>query len=283
MNKLNTKAIMRREVNQVDYEGLLNTGTHPVMARLYASRNIQSDTLLPDIGLLRAKNTLEGCVEAGKMLADAVMGNKMCVIIGDFDSDGVTSTSICIRALRALGGRVGYIIPDRVKEGYGLSPSLARRAKDMGADILITVDNGISAFAGVVEAKRLGLTVLITDHHLALSDGNLPTADIIVNPNIHGSKFQTKALAGVGVAFYVLGALREELKSRKFELTFNMSQLLDIVAIGTVADMVPLDNCNRALVNMGINRMRAGQGVVGTKALLSVIGRNPTKTNAETI
>ena len=283
MNKLNTKAIKRRDINQADYEGLVNTGTHPVMARLYASRNIQSDSLLPDIGSLPAKNTLEGCIEAGKMLAEAVISNKMCIIIGDFDADGVTSTSICMRALRALGARVGYIIPDRAKEGYGINPSLARRAKEMGAEILITVDNGVSGFAGVVEAKKLGLTVLITDHHLASSDGKLPAADIIVNPNIQGSKFQTRALAGVGVAFYVLGALREELKARKFELTFNMSQLLDIVAIGTVADMVPMDFCNRALVNMGINRMRAGQGVVGTKALLSVIGRNPIKTNSETI
>lgn len=283
MNKLNTKEIRRREVNQLDYQALLANGTEPVLARLYASRGIKPESLLPDIGLLPAKDTLEGCIEAGKMLADAVMANKKCICLGDYDSDGVSSTSIFIRALRALGAHADYIIPNRVTEGYGLSPSLARRAKEMGAEVLITVDNGISAFAGVMEAKKLGMSVVITDHHLASSDGKLPNADIIVNPNIQGSQFKTRALAGVGVAFYVLGALREELKARKFELTFNMSQLLDIVAIGTVGDMVALDEVNRAIVNMGINRMRAGQGVVGTKALLSVTGRNPIKTNSETI
>lgn len=283
MNKTNTKEIKRRTVNQQDNSDLVAYGLHPVLARLYASRGITVESLLPDIGLLPPKNTLEGCIEAGKMLADAVMSNKKCILVGDYDSDGVTSTSIFIRALRALGAQAGYIIPDRVKEGYGLSPSLARRAKELGADVLITVDNGVSAFAGVMEAKKLGMDVIITDHHLASSDGKLPNADIIVNPNIQGSQFKTRALAGVGVAFYVLGALREELKARKFELTFNMSQLLDIVAIGTVGDMVALDEVNRAIVNMGINRMRAGQGVVGTKALLSVTGRNPIKTNSETI
>lgn len=283
MNKLNTKEIRRRVVNQDHYQGLIAIGTHHVLARLYASRGITAESLLPDIGLLPPKDSLEGCIEAGKMLADAVMANKKCVILGDFDCDGVTSTSIFMRALRALGANVSYIIPDRQKDGYGLGPNLARRAKEMGADVLITVDNGVSAFAGVIEAKKLGMDVIITDHHLASSDGKLPNADIIVNPNIQGSKFKTRALAGVGVAFYVLGALREELKARKFELTFNMSQLLDIVALGTVSDMVPMDEINRAIVNMGINRMRAGQGVVGTKALLSVTGRNPIKTNSETI
>lgn len=283
MNKYNDKEIRRRTLNKVDYQAMLSSGVHPVMARLYASRSVSPNALFPNIGALPAKDTLEGCIDAGKMLADAVMNNKKCVLVGDYDSDGVTSTSIFIRALRTLGANASYIIPDRVKEGYGLSPGLARRAKEMGADVLITVDNGVSAFSGVMEAKKLGMDVIITDHHLQSSDGKLPNADIIVNPNIIGSKFKTRSLAGVGVAFYVLGALREELKARKFELTFNMSQLLDIVAIGTVGDMVALDEVNRAIVNMGINRMRSGEGVVGTRALLSVTGRNPIKTNSETI
>lgn len=283
MRKLNKKAIKQRIIDQASYAGLVETGMHPVMARLYASRNITVDSLLPDIGSLPLKNTLEGCIDAGKMLADAVMSNKMCIILADFDSDGVTACSIFVRALRSLGCRVEYIIPHRVKEGYGLSIGLARRAKEMGGELLITVDNGIAAFQGVLEAKKLGMDVLITDHHLATPDGKLPVADCIVNPNIVGSKFKSRALAGVGVGFYVLGALREELKVRGYAKTFNMAQFIDLVSIGTVGDMVALDDVNRAIVNLGINRMRAGQGVVGTKALLSVTGKNPIKTNAETI
>lgn len=281
MNKTNTKTIKQRNIDKATYEALIETGLHPVMARLYAARNIQPAALTPEIANLPQKHTLEGCIESAKLLADAIMANKNCIIVGD--ADGVTSTSIFMRALRSLGCNVGYIIPDRVKEGYGLSPSLARRAKDRGADLLITVDNGIASFAGVLEAKKLNLEILITDHHLSTPDGKLPVADCIVNPNIKGSKFKTRCLAGVGVAFYVLGALREELKARNYPKSFNMSQLIDLVAIGTVGDMVPLDEANRSIVNLGINRIRAGQGVVGTKALLSVTGKNPIKTNAETI
>ncbi len=283
MKKINTKAVKQRIVNQADYAGLIETGIHPVMARLYASRNIQSDTLLPDIGILPAKGTLEGCLDAGKMLADAVIGNQVICILLDFDADGLTSGSIMIRALRTLGAKVIYIVPDRIKEGYGLTPLLARRAKEMGAELLVTVDNGISAFSGALEAKKLNLNLLVTDHHISAEGGSLPIADIIVNPNIKGSKFKTRALAGVGVAFYVLGALREELNFRKYPKTFNMAQMLDLVALGTVGDMVPLSPENRAIVNMGINRMRAGQSVAGIKALLSVSGKNPIKTNAATL
>ena len=256
---------------------------HPVMARLYASRNIQADSLLPDIGILPAKGTLEGCLDAGKMLADAVMGNQVICILLDFDADGLSSGSIMIRALRTLGAKVIYIVPDRIKEGYGLTPLLARRAKEMCAELLVTVDNGISSFSGALEAKKLNLNLLVTDHHISAEGGSLPIADIIVNPNIKGSRFKTRTLAGVGVAFYVLGALREELNFRKYPKTFNMAQLLDLVSLGTIGDMVPLSVENRAIVNMGINRMRAGQSVAGIKALLSVSGKNPIKANAETI
>lgn len=282
MKKINTKAIKQRTVNPVDYASLVETGVHPVMARLYASRNVQADSLLPDIGILPAKGTLEGCLEAGKMLADAVMGNKNIVCCLDYDSDGCGAGAIMIRALRALGANVGYIMPNRTK-GYGLSVDLARRAKEMGCEVLVTVDNGISAFDGVLEAKKLGLSILVSDHHLSSADGRLPDADVIVNPNVIGSKFKTRALCGAGVAFYVLGALREELKFRGFPKTFNMAQMLDIVSLSTVGDLVPLDCYNRAIVNMGINRMRAGQSVAGIKALLSVTGKNPSKTNAETL
>jgi len=282
MNKINKKEVRQRTINQADYAGLVETGVHPVMARLYASRNIQADSLLPDIGMLPPKDTLEGCLDAGKMLADAVMGNKKICCNLDYDSDGCGAGAIMIRALRSLGANVDYIMPNRIK-GYGLSVDLARRAKDMGCDLLVTVDCGISAFDGVLEAKKLGLSILLTDHHLSSADGRLPAADIIVNPNVIGSKFKTRALCGAGVAFYVLGALREELKFRGFPKTFNMAQLLDIVALSTVGDLVPMDLSNRAIVNMGINRIRAGQSVAGIKALLSVTGRNPIKTNADTL
>jgi len=283
MTKYNAKEIRRRTVNESDYQGLLNTGLNPVMARLYASRNINAESLLPNIGILPPKDSLEGCIEAAKLMAEGIISGKTFIVVGDFDADGAAGTSILMRAFRELGGKISYIIPDRVKDGYGLSANLARRAKERGADILITVDNGISAFAGVLEAKKLGLEIIISDHHLSSGDGKLPNADIIVNPNMQGSKFKTKSLAGVGVAFYVLGALREELKARGYPRTFNMAQLLDIVALGTVGDMVPMGEVNRALVNLGINRMRVGQGVPGVKALLSVTGRNPIKTNSETI
>lgn len=282
MNKLNKKPIQQRKVDEASYAGLVETGVHPVMARLYASRNIQSDNLLPDIGLLPAKGTMEGCLEAGQMLADAVMANKSIAICLDYDSDGCGAGAIMIRALRTLGAKVSYIMPNRIK-GYGLSVDLARRAKDMGAELLVTVDNGVAAFDGVMEAKKLGLSVLVTDHHLQSVDGKLPNADIIVNPNVNFSKFATRELCGAGVAFYVLGALREELKFRGFPKTFNLAHMLDIVSLSTVGDMVPLKEVNRSIVNMGINRMRAGQSVAGIKALLSVTGRNPVKTNAETL
>jgi single-stranded-DNA-specific exonuclease len=282
MNKINKKEVRRRVVNQADYAGLVETGVSPVMARLYASRNIQADSLLPDIGTLPPKNTLEGCLDAGKMLADAVMGNKKLCIAADFDCDGCGSGAIMIRALRSVGADVSYIIPNRIK-GYGLSVDLARRAKEMGCEVLVTVDNGVSAYDGVLEAKRLNMSVVITDHHISSSDGKLPNADVIVNPNIIGRTFKTRSLAGVGVAFYVLGALREELKLRGYPKTFNMAQMLDIVALSTVGDLVPLCSSNRALVNMGIDRIRTGQSVAGIKALLSVSNKNPYKTNTETL
>jgi len=283
MNKLNKKPLKQRTVDQASYVGLLETGIHPVMARLYASRSIKAETLLPDIGDLPAKDTLEGCIDAGKMLADAVMSKKHITILGDFDSDGATSVAIFVRALRSLEAKVDYLIPCRTKDGYGISVALARRAKERGSEVIVTVDNGVSGFAGILEAKKLGMTTIIIDHHLASPDGKLPEADCIVNPNIIGSKFKTRCLAGVGVAFYVLGALREELKARNFPRTFNMSQLIELVSIGTVGDMMFLCETNRALVNLGIDRMREGKSLAGTKALLSITAKNPLKTNAETI
>lgn len=283
MRKLNTKVIKQRVIDQAAYAGLVENGVHPVMARLYASRNITPDTLLPDIGILPAKSSLEGCLEAGKLLADAVMSNKHIVICGDFDSDGSTSTAMFIRALRSLGVQANYIIPNRIY-GYGISVDLSRRAKDMGAEVLVTVDNGIAGFAGIMEAKKLSMNVIITDHHLSTPDGKLPNADCIVNPNTHHSKSKhLKCLAGVGVSFYVLGALREELKARNYDKTFNLSQLLELVAIGTIGDMMPLEKYNRSIVNLGIQRIREGKTLPGTKALLSITGKNPAKTNAETI
>jgi single-stranded-DNA-specific exonuclease len=215
------------------------------------------------------------------LVADAIAANKSILIVGDFDADGATSTSVCILALRMMGAKnLDYLIPNRFDYGYGLSPEIVAVAYAKNADMLITVDNGISSIEGVAAAKLLGMQVVVTDHHLP--GASLPNADVIVNPNQPGCLFASKSIAGVGVAFYLMSALRAELRQRNWYQQQgiaepNLGSLLDIVALGTVADVVSLDANNRILVNAGLQRVRSGRCRVGITALLEVAKRRPEK------
>ena len=255
---------------------------HPVLARIYASRNITSTKQLDySFNVLHDWKDLKGIDAAINLLVNALINQQHVIIIGDFDADGATSTALAIRGLRAMGfERVSYRVPDRFKFGYGLTPEIVEDVAALEPDLIVTVDNGISSLDGVAEAKQKGIKVLVTDHHLP--GEKLPDADAIVNPNQPGDSFPCKALAGVGVMFYVLMALRTKLREinwfEKNNITEpNLAQWLDIVALGTVADVVPLEHANRILVSQGIARMRAGQLSAGIKALLEVAGRNPQR------
>ncbi len=260
---------------------LEEAGVHPLLARLYAARGVASKDELDDgLGKLLAPSTLLGCAAAAVLLADAIAANKKLCIVADYDCDGATACAVGLRGLKLLGAKnVNYIVPDRVVDGYGLTPPIAQRVKDSGADVLITVDNGIASVEGVAQAKALGLQVLVTDHHLpAQKDGMvfLPDADVIVNPNQPGCSFESKSIAGVGVMFYVLLALRAELRTRGlFDQTTQpkLDLLLPIVALGTVADVVKLDANNRRLVAQGLKRLKAQAFPAGVAALFIASGR----------
>lgn len=231
-------------------------------------------------GLLRP-DTMKGLEPAAKLIADAMQQDKSILIVGDFDADGATSTSVCLLALRMMGAsKVDYLIPNRFDYGYGLSPEIVAVAASKQAELLITVDNGISSIEGVAAAKAFGMQVVITDHHLPGHE--LPAADAIVNPNQPGCQFASKSIAGVGVAFYLMTALRAELRARHWYQARgiaepNLGTLLDIVALGTVADVVSLDANNRILVEAGLQRVRSGRCRVGITALLEVAKRNPAR------
>lgn len=242
----------------------------PLIARLYAGRGVSSAQDMPrGLEQLLPPSTLKGIDQAVALLLEGLTQQKRFLIVGDFDADGATATAIAVKSLKLMGAQhVDYIVPDRFIYGYGLTPEIVRDALPKKPDILITVDNGISSIAGVAAAKEAGIQVLITDHHLAPQV--LPNADAIVNPNQPGCPFQSKALAGVGVIFYVMLALRAALNIRP-----NLAQLLDIIALGTVADLVPLDANNRILVHQGLARIRAGQACPGIAALLHIANRDP--------
>ena len=260
---------------------LEQTGVHPLLARLYAARGVSTKEQLDDgLALLLPPSSLKGVADAAALLADAIAQNKRLCIVADYDCDGATACAVGIRGLRLLGAKhVSYIVPDRVVDGYGLTAPISQRVKDSGADVLITVDNGIASFEGVATAKALGLQVLVTDHHLpALVDGaiQLPDADVIVNPNQPGCGFESKSIAGVGVMFYVLLALRAELRTRGVFTVQNQPKvdvLLSLVALGTVADVVKLDANNRRLVAQGLKRIRAGVLPAGVASLFIAAGR----------
>jgi single-stranded-DNA-specific exonuclease len=256
---------------------LEQAGVHPLLARLYAARGVRAKEELDDgLARLLAPDTLSGTREAAALLADAIRQDKRLCIVADYDCDGATACAVAVRGLRLLGARhVGYLVPDRVVDGYGLTPPIAERVADSGADLLITVDNGIASVDGVAAAKARGLAVLVTDHHLP--GPALPAADVLVNPNQPGCEFESKSIAGVGVMFYVLLALRSELRARGvFDVATQpkLDALLPLVALGTVADVVKLDANNRRLVAQGLRRIRAGSMPAGVAALFKAAGRN---------
>ena len=255
---------------------LEQAGVHPLLARLYAARGIRAQDELDDaLARLLPPGGLKGIGAAATLLADAIAQDKRLVIVADYDCDGATACAVGVRGLALLGARhVQYLVPDRVVDGYGLTASIARRVAERGADMLITVDNGIASVEGVGEAKALGLSVVVTDHHLP--GPALPAADAIVNPNQPGCTFESKSMAGVGVMFYLLLQLRAELRARgRFDQTSQprLEPLLPLVALGTVADVVRLDNNNRRLVAQGLKRIRAGQMQPGIQALFDAAGR----------
>lgn len=248
----------------------------PVLRRLYAARGVSAAQLSLDLAQLLPPQTLKGIDAAAALLQQALAQQSRIVVAGDYDADGATSTALAVLALRAFGAAsVGYVVPDRFKMGYGLSPALAELAAAQGCDLLVTVDNGIASLAGVAHAQALGMQVLVTDHHLP--GVALPSAEAIVNPNQPGCAFASKHLAGVGVMFYVLLALRARLRDSGWFATRsepNLADYLDLVALGTVADVVKLDHNNRVLVQQGLRRIRAGRARPGIAALLQVAGRN---------
>jgi len=282
--------IVARDIPPRAAWALEQAGVHPLLARLFAARGVQHKDELDDgLARLLPPASLRGAQEAAVLLADAIGLNKKLCIVADYDCDGATACAVGLRGLRLLGAKhVNYIVPDRVIDGYGLTPPIAQRVKDSGADVLITVDNGIASVDGVATARALGLQVLVTDHHLPGPE--LPAADVIVNPNQPGCTFESKSIAGVGVMFYVLLALRAELRSRGVysvqaepveagpstgsgRTEPRLDTLLPLVALGTVADVVKLDANNRRLVAQGLKRVRAGALPAGMASLFVVAGR----------
>ncbi len=261
---------------------LSDNGMPALLARIYAARDIRDSEQL-DTGLARLLpfTQLKNAPEMARLLADAIAAKRKLLIVADYDADGATACAVGLRGLRAMGAQVDFIVPNRFEYGYGLTPEIVRLAALSSPDIIITVDNGISSVEGVAEAKKLGIAVLVTDHHLP--GDTLPDALCIVNPNQPGCTFPSKNLAGVGVMFYVLLALRAELRARGAfadKPEPNLGNLLDLVALGTVADVVKLDENNRILVQQGLQRMRAGRACVGITALLQVAKKLPTQASA---
>lgn len=272
------------QVRPVQTEAAFALPVHPVLQRIYAHRGIAlPEQLQRSAAHLLPFQKLKGIDAAVALLVTALSQQQQIVIVGDFDADGATSTAVLLAGLKAFGfARVEYLVPNRFEFGYGLSPQMAELAVAQGAELIITVDNGISAIDGVLLAKNAGVKVLVTDHHLAGSE--LPQADAIVNPNQPGCTFPSKALAGVGVAFYLLLALRSFLRERgdfASKPEPNLADLLDLVALGTVADVVPLDSNNRILVFQGLARIRAGKVRPGIQALIDVANRKAEKLTAQ--
>jgi len=253
---------------------MLHPGLHPVLRRIYLARGVRTaDDLDQSLERLLPVSTLESIAAAvDLLLAHRAAGRVL--VIGDFDADGATSTALVVRALRAWGfTAVDFLVPNRFEFGYGLTPEIVKLAASRAPSLIITVDNGVSSAAGVAEARSRGIEVLITDHHLPGTQ--LPAANVIVNPNLTGSLFKSRALAGVGVAFYVMAALKRRLDEERLTPPGapGAAQFLDLVALGTVADLVPLDPNNRVLVAQGLRRIRAGRCAAGIRALLEIAGR----------
>ena len=254
----------------------LSPSTHPVLSSIYQARGIQSaEELNYALSGLLPFHQLHDIEKAASLIADAIERQQRILIVGDFDADGATSTALAIRALRQFGANEAcYLVPNRFEYGYGLTPEIVEVARHMQPQLLITVDNGISSIAGVKAAKDAGMTVVVTDHHLAADE--LPDADAIVNPNQPACQFESKAACGCAVIFYVMTAVRIELRKRGWFINRpepNMAQFLDLLALASVADVVPLDKNNRILIDQGLKRIRAGKSIAGIRALLKVGGK----------
>lgn len=272
------------QVRPVQTEAAFLLPVHPVLQRVYAHRGIAlPEQLQRSAAHLLPYQQLKGIDKAAALLVEALEQQQKIVIVGDFDADGATSTAVLLAGLAAFGFTdIQSLVPNRFAFGYGLSAQMSELAIAQGAQLIITVDNGISAIEGVAVAKQAGVKVLVTDHHLAGSE--LPAADAIVNPNQPGCTFPSKALAGVGVAFYLLLALRAALREQGYFARMpepNLAELLDLVALGTVADVVPLDSNNRILVHQGLQRIRAGKVRPGIQALIDVANRKANKLTAQ--
>lgn len=272
------KIIVRRET--ADSGHTLPAHLHPVLRRVYTARQLRSEReLVCSLEGLLPYTSLQGIEDAVELLVEALRERQRILIVADFDADGATSCAVAVRALRLLGAHdVRFVVPNRFEYGYGLTPEIVAVAAEQQPRLLITVDNGISSVEGVAAAKARGMRVLVTDHHLP--GASLPEADAIVNPNQTGDGFPSKHLAGVGVIFYVMLALRARLREMQWFARAgiadpNLGQLLDLVALGTVADVVPLDHNNRILVSQGLARIRAGRCNAGIRALLDIAGRDP--------
>ena len=258
----------------------LGAALHPVLSRVYRARGVRSaeelDTALEHLAPVGTLESVDAAAEL--LLAERAAGR--ILVIGDFDADGATSSALMLRALRAWGFEADFLVPNRFAFGYGLTPQIVRVAAERAPSLIVTVDNGIASLAGVEQARALGIEVLVTDHHLPGPE--LPAARVIVNPNLPGSRFASRALAGVGVAFYVLAALRRRLEVAGLigAEAPSPAQWLDLVALGTVADLVPLDRNNRVLVEQGLKRIRAGRCVPGIRALLETAGRSLARLTA---
>jgi single-stranded-DNA-specific exonuclease len=285
MTRLQTRRAPPRLQWQLEQQGL-----HPLLARIYAARGVGAKSELDyDLKGLIPPSRLTHADAAAALLADAVEARARIVIVADYDCDGATACAVGVRALRAMAGEAGatvdYLVPNRFTHGYGLSPEIVDLAAAKNPDLLVTVDNGIASLAGVARASELGIATLITDHHLP--GDALPAAECIVNPNQPGCDFPSKCLAGVGVMFYVMLALRAELRARGWfgeaVREPNLGTLLDLVALGTVADVVRLDRNNRILVDRGLKRMRDGRLNPGIRALFRAAGRDPAKADSTAI
>ena len=271
--------IVTRPVPLRSQDQLVREGLHPVLARVCAARGISRRSEVDDaLSGLISPSGLMNAERAAVLLADAIAAGKRMLIVADYDCDGATACALGMRALAGFGANVGYLVPNRFEFGYGLTPEIVALAAKSKPDLLITVDNGIASVDGVEAARQLGIAVIVTDHHLPGTE--LPRAAAIVNPNQAGCTFPSKSLAGVGVMFYVMLALRAELRKRgafsgKEEPV--LADLLDLLALGTVADVVPLDFNNRVLVSQGLKRIRAGRLQEGVRALFAVAGRDPSR------
>lgn len=273
--------LILRHAPQAAARALVDAGHPPLLARLLAARGATVDDLKTRLDELLPFTALLHADAAAARLADAIARGSRLLVVGDYDADGATATAVAVQGLRAFGADVDYLVPNRFEYGYGLSPEIVALAADRRPDVLITVDNGIAAHAGIEAARARGIEVLVTDHHLP--GDSLPDA-LIVNPNQPGCPFPSKHLAGVGVMFYVLMALRAELRRRgRFDALSqpNLARLLDLVALGTVADVVRLDANNRLLVAQGLTRMRNGHARPGIQALFTAAGRRIERASAE--